>query len=117
MERPCSFPTTDHPTGECKALVEGFGRGGTYRNCEDYCTMLVTEAAPQGRVCVNAFEDKSDSCNIKEMDELKGNGTSNCAFQIASSDIICECGNPRSVGVLDAKIEALARKVRALQAH
>jgi hypothetical protein len=89
-----------------------------HENCEGYCTSLRTADAPLGRACVNAFEDTSDTCTVKQMDELSGSGASNCAFKIDSSDIICECGAPLTgKRSLDAQMERLSRLLNEAVKH
>jgi hypothetical protein len=104
VEVVCDFATDDHPGGDCKALVDKIK--SVYKNCDGYCSSI-------GRLCVNAFEEKSDSCTVKEDFPM------DCSTEVDSTDAICECGTATSA--LDQKIKKLSvnlnQKAKALKDH
>lgn len=114
-EIPCSFPTPAHPDGTCKALVD-LGKAVAdgeieSQTCDDYCEDVI------GMVCVAVFEDKSDSCNVKDDAGFE------CDTDLSSvtSDAICECGDAdtakkskATLTSLDKKMAKVAKKLRAL---
>lgn len=76
---PCgeeSWPDKDHGLvcGSCKVLVDNFS--SKYKTCDGYCTSLA-------RVCVGAWEEKSDTCRVLHH--------ITCDEELDSSDAICEC--------------------------
>ena len=60
---------------ECAVLVNNFKN---YGSCNGYCSAI-------GRVCTGAWDEVSDTCEVKYASTCNGNvgGT---------SDAICECG-------------------------
>jgi len=111
VEVVCPFATTDHPAGECKALVDKIL--SVYKNCDGYCAVV-------GRVCVNAFEEKSDSCTVKtdDVQDINGNNvTMDCTTMVDSTDTICECGALTSATSTDKKLKKLTAAIKTLQAN
>ena len=69
--------------GECYALINI----NSYGTCRNYCESL-------GLVCLNAFEERGDSCTIKSNEH--------CDTDFNwTSDALCEC----SVGITNSRIE------------
>lgn len=100
-ETTCRFATTNHPSGLCKALVDF--RGLDESSCTKYCESV-------GRECDGAYEDQSDTCNLKKMDTPL-----TCDSKDFSSDAICECGDVLSASALDSKMKKVAKKLAALK--
>ena len=85
---------------ECRVLVDNFDSkyGG---RCRTYCESI-------GRSCVGAWEELSDTCDVKY--------ASSCNDVIQSSDALCECGAVMGPTPMRLKMVAYFRRVELAEA-
>ena len=74
-----TWPDLDHDLvcGDCKVLVKKMDT--KYYTCASYCNTI-------GRKCTGAWEESSDDCTVKSIEDCQHN------FGYYTSDSICECG-------------------------
>ena len=78
--------------GDCRVLVTNMDT--KYSTCSNYCDSI-------GRTCAGAWEEKSDTCNVKETEDCQHN------FGAYTSDAICQCGRVIGAGELSTAGEIL----------
>ena len=78
--------------GECRVLVTNMDT--KYFTCSNYCDSI-------GRTCAGAWEEKSNTCNVKETEDCQHN------FGAYTSDAICQCGRVIGAGELSTAGEIL----------
>ena len=103
------WPNRETRCGLCKALVD-LKKSGV-KSCTEFC-------AQQGRTCVAATEDTSDSCNEKPIPGLTCDTEiteQDNAIGYSSSDAICECGQNIALDTTDAKLEVVSKKLKMLK--
>ena len=83
--------------GDCRVLVTNMDT--KYSTCSNYCDSI-------GRTCAGAWEEKRDTCNVKETEDCQHNFGED---PHKTSDAICQCGRVIGAGELSAAGENFFR--------